>query len=377
MISQTPTRFDPAAYEAKVNEYLKQMGVDPQTASQVAAQETAAAGAQGGLGATTGTAATTALSLYTKRKLAEMIQQKFGEKAAEQVATTAAGNAVAPTYSAASQAAWNAGADASTAATATGAETGAATGTTATGVAPYLGAAAALYGAYNLYDNWGTGGSEGRKKGAMDGATTGAGIGTMILPGVGTAIGGGLGALAGLGLGSIKVGKHKDQIMRDKIRAYLEEKKITDKYNLMLKDGSKYDIGIDGGTRPYNVDFGRDKIGDVVGLANPLAAALTGGDEKLTSDFAGYFTNAAMSGGNAKDNIKGFVDKAGLTQRGIYDLLEQQIKDKARLAAYQNGVNQIFGNNGFSAPSATTTRSSTLSPGIGKDGKRVSSGRSK
>jgi hypothetical protein len=196
-----------------------------------------------------------------------------------------------------------------------------------------------LYGAYDLINNWGN-------NTPLGGAASGAGIGTAILPGIGTVVGAGLGAL----LGTAKAGKHKDQNARDDIRAGLQKRGvIDDKYQLGLANGGSYDIGIDGGSQPYNVDFNRQGAGDVVGLANPLAEIITGGNDKLRSDFAGYFTNAAMSSGDANANIKGLYDKMGLdadkASQAIDGLLADGKVTEQEAAAYKNGIKTLYGLN--------------------------------
>lgn len=59
------------------------------------------------------------------------------------------------------------------------------------GLGNALGVAGGLYGAYNLIDNWG-------QNTPLSGAMSGAAVGTAILPGVGTAIGAGVGGLIGM-----------------------------------------------------------------------------------------------------------------------------------------------------------------------------------
>lgn len=236
---------------------------------------------------------------------------------------------------------------------------------------PAAAIAATAFGANRLYDNWGKGGAKGRKRGLEGGASLGAGIGTLMAPGIGTLVGAGIGSLGGLALGSIKAGKHSDQIKRDDVRSNLKSAGIIDdKYNLSLADGRKFDIGIDGGSRPYNVDFNKAGAGEAVGLANPLSAIFTNADPKLKSDFAGYFANAAMSGGDAKKNIRAIYDKAGLDQREAYDAVNQLQIDDDTKRAYHNAINQAFGNQGFSASGgiigAAPAPSNTMIPRTGR-----------
>jgi hypothetical protein len=146
-----------------------------------------------------------------------------------------------------------------------------------------------------------------------------------------------------------KAGKHKDQLMRDQVRGFMQEKGMIDQnYQLDLGNGKTFDIGKDGGSRPYNVDFSQKGIGEVVGLANPLAAIMSAGNQKLTSDFAGYFTNAiTQSGDDARSVMQNLYKKAGVDQARAFSILDELEKsgklDKATADAYRNGVNQAFG----------------------------------
>lgn len=151
--------------------------------------------------------------------------------------------------------------------------------------------------------------------------------------------------------------KDDDQLYRDRIRDNFRESGFTDEKNgLELADGSTFDIGKDGGARLpngnhyYDVDFEDPLAEKAVGLTSPLAYLLTGGDKKLSSDFAGYFTNAALSnaGGDAaiaKKNIEGFYKKLGATKADLiatFEALRDKGEiDKNRLEAYVNSINEL------------------------------------
>lgn len=123
-----------------------------------------------------------------------------------------------------------------------------------------------------------------------------------------------------LGLGahvSAQIGSGKDvaQLKRDQIRAAMQEQGALDEgWNLTLADGGKFNIGLDGGGKimgkdgkeinPYNVDASNPFAHQATAWADPIAAILTGGDPKLRSDFAGYFTNAAMSNANTLEGVR-------------------------------------------------------------------------
>jgi len=175
-----------------------------------------------------------------------------------------------------------------------------------------LGAAGAAYSIYNIADNWG---NMSPVDGAISGATTGAYIGSMIVPGVGTAIGAVVGGVVGAIGGLVKKGKHPDQKMRDQVRHAMQDKGMLDKdWNLTLANGAKFDIGrdgrnkidsVDGSQRAvYQLDFNHPLAGETIGMANPLAKLLTGGDEKLSADFVGYFVNAALSNAETLEDAR-------------------------------------------------------------------------
>lgn len=224
-------------------------------------------------------------------------------------------------------------------------------GMTAGGLATVgAGLGAAGYGAYNLARNRSKWDDKSEwEYPTRNGAIAGAGIGTMILPGVGTAIGAGLGALGGYAASQFGGGKHKDQRRRDDTRKTLKGMgAIDDAYNLTLDDGSKFDIGRDGSVKNYNVDFSRSGAGDTVGAVNPLAMLVTGGDtEKKRSDLAGYYTNAALSSGDASKNIKKFYSDAGYDHATAYGRVHEmqqkgQISKEAGDQA-KNALDQLYG----------------------------------
>ncbi len=175
-----------------------------------------------------------------------------------------------------------------------------------------LGGVGAAYSAYNLFKNWGNGDIVG---GLVNGASSGAFIGSIV-PGVGTAIGGVVGGLIGA-VSSLfrKSGKHEDQKDRDKVRAALiEHGMLPNDYCLTLANGSKYDIGKDGGYRlintdggtrhAYDVDFSNPLAGRLVGMAQGFISVLMGSNQKLTSDFTGYVVNAALSNASTLEDAR-------------------------------------------------------------------------
>jgi len=157
---------------------------------------------------------------------------------------------------------------------------------------------------------------------------------------------------AGIG---VKAGKHIDQKKRDLVRDFLYDNKITTvedgHHYITLADGTKYDIGKDGHDRPYNVDFSREGIGGVVADLNPLGAIVGGGDQKLTDDFTGYYTNAATSSGDVNQNIrKLYADHGIKTAEQASSVIDQLVADKRldpeKAAIYKNSLGRVFSGSG-------------------------------
>jgi hypothetical protein len=159
--------------------------------------------------------------------------------------------------------------------------------------------------------------------------------------------------------------KHKDVYARDTIRNGLQGYGfLDDKRNLTLADGTKYSVGFDqnasftgadGKTqvkRAYELDTSNILSPSTVGMINPIAEIITAGDDKLRSDYAGMFSNAAMS--NAGEDPMKVRDNALQMYKGLgyttpekvfvaLDKLKQSGKiTDAELAAYKNGVSVLF-----------------------------------
>ncbi len=232
------------------------------------------------------------------------------------------------------------------------------------GIGQFTGALATAYSLYGIINDWG---KSTPAMGAMRGATAGAYIGSII-PGVGTLIGGAIGGVAGAISGLFHSGKHKNQIQRDQVREFLRNAQIIDSDNsLQLANGERFDIGKDGGARylgldgverrPYVTDPSNPLTAEAIGLVNPLAIILTGGDPGLSSAFAGYFSNAIVS--NAQDlegvrqNALAIFSKFQVTPEqliaGLENLTASGKIPPEDFAAYANGVRTLL--EGFSSPS--------------------------
>lgn len=210
-----------------------------------------------------------------------------------------------------------------------------------------------IMGAANIALSWGR---STPAAGATSGMAVGATIGTCIAPGLGTAIGAAVGALAGGLIGSIKTGKHQDQVARDQVRAFLQQQGVLDSsHSIKLADGSLYNIGMDGGPkaefggrRPYEVDFNNPLAAYAVSWMNPVIDLLSQGNEKIKTDFVGYFANAAMSNATSLDGVRNNVG-AILQQFGVPDeALAQAVIQAANsgqlnqetAVAYLNGIQE-------------------------------------
>lgn len=198
-----------------------------------------------------------------------------------------------------------------------------------------------------------------KRPGGMSGAAQGAVSGAMIgsyFPGLGTLVGAGVGALVG-GLNKA-TGKDADQIQRDQYRAGLQAKGFLDQdFNVSLAKGGKYNVGIDGDSRPFNVDFNNPLSGMAVGWSQLLGNIIGGDNQKVASDFGGYLANAAMSDTDnvegIRANILGFVQQMGLDKDKITQIISSMNVPADVKAAYMNGINTLFTGKGYStvAPS--------------------------
>lgn len=241
----------------------------------------------------------------------------------------------------------------------TGASTEAITGTTLGSpiLSQLLGAAGAAYSLYGLVSGFG---HSTPATGAAQGVAAGAYIGSIV-PGIGTLLGGAIGGALGGLIGLVHTGKHVDQIARDRLRGFLQKTGLIDeRYALALADGTQYDIGKDGGhrysnldgtlRRAYETDTSNPLTAQAIGWVDPLAAALTGGNEKLRSDLAGYLTNAATSNASTLDavraNIRGFYDRLGIDPEKALrlnaSLSEMGAVDNNTAAAYSNSIATLF-----------------------------------
>lgn len=254
------------------------------------------------------------------------------------------------------------------AAAAAGAEAGAASSALGIG-GKVFGAIGAAYSAYQLVANWG---KMPPLQGAISGATTGAYIGSII-PGIGTVVGAVIGGVIGAIQGFCGSGKSKEQKARDQVRKFFKEHGvIDDKWCLTLADGSKFDIGKDGGARLKNVDGTERKMhdidsknplaGEAIAMLNPLGYAILGENTKLKDDFMAYFVNAATSNATTIEEVRknalAIYAKFGMSP----DQMVQTLGQKAQSGAFSadlmphfiNGLKMVLGTYGHEAPQGQT-----------------------
>ncbi|HMO17906.1 MAG TPA: hypothetical protein PKA63_06040 [Oligoflexia bacterium] len=234
--------------------------------------------------------------------------------------------------------------------------------TALTGAASTAGKVAGAVGAaYSVYQLWENKGKDGIAASAVNGATAGAYIGSMILPGLGTAIGGAIGAIGGAVLGYFgSKGKHPEHEARDKMRDILKEVGFLDKdYTVGLANGSRFSLNVDGKKKLTNIDGGsrfgyqfdpsNPLSGPAIGMLQPLAMVITGGDQKLATDLTGYLVNAATS--DAKDlthlreNVIAIYKQSKLDLEGVaegVDALNQNGKiSDHQVEAYAGGLMSV------------------------------------
>lgn len=171
--------------------------------------------------------------------------------------------------------------------------------------------------------------------------------------------------ILGKGLGMIGgSGKSGDQQQRDAYRkAFAQQGLIKggDDYNVNFSDGTKFDIGLDGGakltndageSRGYNdVDLNDKRTGVAIANLAPLTSILTGGNKERAQDFTGYFTNAVLNGG-ADDatrlkRTRELYDQSKVTRDIALQKINEMEKagqlDAGTAAVNRANLDQVFG----------------------------------
>jgi hypothetical protein len=182
-------------------------------------------------------------------------------------------------------------------------------------------------------------------------------------------------------------GKGGDQMQRDAMREQMKNNGLvtvdpnTGHYMLPVigQDGKQamFDIGNDGGfhygdgRKAYELDpangFEKDGKtpslqGKMIAFSDPLTAIMSGGNQKLGSDFAGYLTNAGLQNvkdlGGAKQMYRDLYTRAGFKDAasaisGINKLVADGKLDKQRAAVNIASVNEVFGGPDPTKPQST------------------------
>lgn len=170
----------------------------------------------------------------------------------------------------------------------------------------------------------------------------------------------------------------RDQVRKD-LRSIGVTKQINGSDYVTLADGSTYNIGLDGNanreisTGPsdfykpkdgsnskylpghqripvYEIDKNNPLETSLYNYAKPYAQAVTGGNGKLADNFAGYFTNAALSNTQdpekAKQNLAAIFKNAGLHRHDLVSTLSELANQghitKAELADYKAKLKEMI-----------------------------------
>jgi len=162
-------------------------------------------------------------------------------------------------------------------------------------------------------------------------------------------------------------GKHEDQIYRDRVRKTLRDNNFTDTdHNIVFNDGTKFNMGLDGGYRDANglrqFDVGADALqpgnwkGNIIANLNPLGRIIGGTRAKSAEDATGYFTKAAITGLDNEEAAMGRVRelyaKSGISAddaRKSIDEMEKLGKDapggldKQTADIYRHSLDVVYG----------------------------------
>jgi len=161
--------------------------------------------------------------------------------------------------------------------------------------------------------------------------------------------------------------KHEDQIYRDRVRKTLRDNNFTDTdHNIVFNDGTKFNMGLDGGYRDANglrqFDAGADALepgswkGNIIANLNPLGRIIGGARAKSAEDATGYFTKAALTGVDNEEAAMGRVRelyaKAGFTPEDARKSIDEMEKlgkdteggiDKQLADIYRRSIDVVYG----------------------------------
>lgn len=181
--------------------------------------------------------------------------------------------------------------------------------------------------------------------------------------------------------------KSKSQEGRDSVRDSLREKfpNIFGEdggWNLTLADGSKFDLGKDGGaTLPggnhyYDFDPMRDKneqgFSPAASMANILDYFSGGAGQGGQGSLSPHFANALLSSGDAAKNFQSILSQFGLDHDQAYAAIVNDANlDKSYKDALLNQLDQSYGVGAYGAgkvaPATTMGAVTPTTPGITSD----------
>lgn len=332
---------------------------------------------------------------------AQVLNSTYGQAIAQGITNYGSSIASSLFGSATTQATAQVGASAGSSAAASAGASASSTATSQliSGLGTAAGVAAFAYGTYQVYQGAQRVGDlpssqQGANAGATIGSATAAGAALgSVVPVIGTAIGAAVGAVVGAvvaGAGAFTASsKGAGQMMRDSWRSGLEKggfatkNKDTGRHEVTLADGSKYDIGLDGGhqipNKGINVDGKATRAPKDVDWSNPIAVGsipdahiysiLTGMDpttnKKLDAFHAtvGLSLNAATSNAKSiedvRENYRSMLGRAGVQPADAFNRIEMlRVTNKItedEYGVYVDRANTLFGTKVLPSDRAQTT----------------------
>lgn len=168
------------------------------------------------------------------------------------------------------------------------------------------------------------------------------------------------------GRGAWGSSKGEEQFRRDALRDRLQDIGLTTQrtpwegrhwegHGIRLADGTMYNLGSERtpeGNPIYETPTDNPFAAEIVGLAQPLAAILTGGDEWATPQLTNMLTNAALSNARdynqAADNIIAFASEVATPDQflqGLRELAERGAITAEQYRAYRAAISSLFQGN--------------------------------
>lgn len=182
-------------------------------------------------------------------------------------------------------------------------------------------------------------------------------------------------------------GKGEDQVARDRWRSVLQEKGLVDdNWMTTNPDGSQFNIGAESqlmlpdgtqGNQAYNLDTNNPLAAQAAGAINPFAAMLTNGKYLGGAPEGGtpamMLANSVLAGADSEEeinaNLKKLYEQFGINQKDAFlanqSLRQEGLIDEATQQAYNNAVNQAFGQEFYgdlSDPSQVVAQSGQAAP---------------